>query len=271
MGKALRRLAKRKEVRGRLNKLLDSPDHVVVVHYSCESFFDNPEGASRRVTSIAVRNLGTGMGEAFSIHQVAEAAKIAPADIEADYDSLELAMLSKFYEYVSERSSHTWVHWNMRDTNYGFPAIAHRIRVLGGKPTEIHESQLVDISRDLKTIYGGDYIGHPRLKTLIARNGINSNEFLDGEDEAAAFQRHEYVKLHQSTLRKVGAIATIVELAASGELKTDAKWWWPCQGYLVAAAEWCQEHPISTLIAFIASVLGIVECVWGVFGILSRN
>ena len=43
-----------------------------VIHYSCESFYDRPEGQSPRITSIAVRRLDTGQTLSFSIYQVAE-------------------------------------------------------------------------------------------------------------------------------------------------------------------------------------------------------
>jgi len=38
-----------------------------VIHYSCESFYDRPNGASPRITSIAVRKLDSGQTLSFSI------------------------------------------------------------------------------------------------------------------------------------------------------------------------------------------------------------
>lgn len=46
---------------------------------------------------------------------------------------------------------------------------------------------------------------------------------LAGADEAKAFEDKEYVKLHQSTLRKVDCLQTILERTAHGTLKTNAK------------------------------------------------
>lgn len=65
----LRRLRSRKEILRRLRDIDDRKNHVVVVHYSCESFYDRPDGSTPRVTSIAVRNLGSGQTESFSISQ----------------------------------------------------------------------------------------------------------------------------------------------------------------------------------------------------------
>lgn len=67
-----------------------------MIHYSGESFYDRPDGASPRITSIAVRKLDTGQTLSFSIHQVAERAGIAFAQIERSYDKLERMMLDAF-------------------------------------------------------------------------------------------------------------------------------------------------------------------------------
>lgn len=43
--------------------------NVWVVHYSCESFYDRPNGASPRITAIAVRKLDSGQTVSFSSRQ----------------------------------------------------------------------------------------------------------------------------------------------------------------------------------------------------------
>ena len=97
----------------------------------------------------------------------------------------------------------------MRDINYGFPAIAHRFRVLKGEPVEIPESQLIDMARLLIDMYGVQYIGHPRLQKIMLKNHISDINFLTGAEEAEAFEKKEFVKLHQSTLRKVDVMANL--------------------------------------------------------------
>ena len=72
MSKASERLRRRREAKGQLTEINKKRDNVVVIHYSCESFYDRPDGKSPRITSIAVRNLVTGQTESFSIHQIAE-------------------------------------------------------------------------------------------------------------------------------------------------------------------------------------------------------
>jgi hypothetical protein len=43
-----------------IDELTGDAENVSVIHYSCESFYDRPNGASPRITSIAVRKLDTG-------------------------------------------------------------------------------------------------------------------------------------------------------------------------------------------------------------------
>jgi hypothetical protein len=150
------------------------PEHVLVVHYSCESFYDRADGRTPRVTSIAVRNLASGQTQSFSIHKVAEQRHIPLADITGRYDELEKAMLDEFFDFVRTHQNFVWMHWNMRDINYGFQAIEHRYTVLGGTPIRIEEGRKFDLARELIAIYGVGYIGHPRLESLVEKNKITN-------------------------------------------------------------------------------------------------
>jgi len=129
-----------KRAKQQLDDVFENSGHSVVVHYSCESFYDrenNPR--SPRVTSIAVRNLDSGQTRSFSIHIIAERRGLLDS-IEQHYDQLEREMLQDFFEEVRVRQHCKWVHWNMRDANYGFEALENRIRALGGTPVSVPEA-----------------------------------------------------------------------------------------------------------------------------------
>ncbi len=64
--------AKQKTAHAKLDSVFADAANTWVIHYSCESFYDRPNGASPRITSIAVRRLDSGQTLSFSIHQVAE-------------------------------------------------------------------------------------------------------------------------------------------------------------------------------------------------------
>lgn len=70
-----------------------------MIHYSCESFYDRPEGQTPRVKSIAVRDYASGQTASFSIHKVAEIKGVAFFDIDSQYDDLEKEMLTEFFHF----------------------------------------------------------------------------------------------------------------------------------------------------------------------------
>jgi hypothetical protein len=245
---------------------MERPDRVVVIHYSCQSFYDIKDGASPRITSIAVRNLESGQTTSFSIHQKAEEDGLTPNQLEPHYNRLEGLMLADFYTYVSGHAKHRWLHWNMRDSNFGFQAIAHRYKVLKNGlhvaddrgPVEIPEDKLINLSDVLADKYGPRYIGDPRLKRLLERNRMGHKDFLDGAQEALAFDSGEYVKLHQSTLRKVDILAHIGQKAYDGTLKTDATWLEQHGGVVQALADAITETPWIIIALAVATIGGAI-------------
>jgi hypothetical protein len=220
MTKHLESYRRKKKAAEALAQLFKNAEHVLVVHYSCESFYDRVDGRTPRVTSIAVRNLATGQTRSFSIHKVAEQKGFSLSEISGHYDALEKEMLDEFFAFVGINGHVTWVHWNMRDINYGFQALEHRHRVLGGSPVEISDGKKFDLARQLIAIYGLRYIGHPRLESLVKLNSITDQGFLSGKGEADAFENKDFVLLHQSTLRKVDILANIAGRAEDRSLKT---------------------------------------------------
>lgn len=207
-----------------LNEIDKNPENYLIIHYSCESFYDITDGHTPRITSIAVYSYNTAQTESFSIHKTAERKHVRIEDIESQYDQLEKDMLEDFFQFVKENRTRKWLNWNMRDINYGFKAIEHRFEVLGGEPICIEESCKIDISRLFIQCYGVNYIEHPRLESLIKYNNIAAKDFLPGADEATAFVNKEYIKLHQSTLRKVDVLANLLNRAIDGKLKVRSKW-----------------------------------------------
>lgn len=228
---------RRKGARDQLRGLFEHPESTWVVHYSCESFYDSPTGGSPRTTSIAVRNIANGQTHSFSVHQVAEELGVAATDVAHRYEEVEKELLTQFFDFVRRRSGHRWLHWNMRDINYGFIALEHRAKVLGIAPEIIEDSRKVDLARVLIDLYSPTYAGHPRLKSILELNRIGMKDFLTGAEEAEAFESGAYSRLHMSTLRKVDVISTLAERTEEGRLDTQAKWWAQHRGSVLAALE----------------------------------
>jgi hypothetical protein len=254
MGKKINLLKRRRQARKDLTELFVNAKNVVVIHYSCESFYDRTDGTSPRVTSIAVRNLESGQTKSFSIHQIAERSKVDASQIATQFNDLEMRMLDEFFEYAKTHQRSRWLHWNMRDINFGFAALEHRVQVLGGTSVVIPEENRSDLARMLISIYGVGYSGHPRLESLITMNKISARDFLVGADEAKAFEAGDYVKLHQSTLRKVDLLANLAERAENGNLQTNATWWEMNGGTIAAASEWLREHWIVSAVSGVGTL-----------------
>ena len=252
---------RQKEARRVLDELFDRPDKVSVIHYSCESFYDREEGRSPRITSIAVRRLDSGQTASFSIHSTAESRSVPLDKIEDYYDLLEKVMLERFFDYLRRFEDMQYLHWYMRNLNYGFQAIEHRHRILHEKcdePYIVDEKLKVDLSRILHDIYGAAYIGHPRLEQLLKKNDIMPLDLLPGAKEAKAFEEREFTALHRSTLRKVDVITKIAVRAHDRNLKTNATWWAMRGGRVLAFLKWLAEHPMQSGIGVILGVLAIV-------------
>ena len=79
-----------------LDRIFADAANVWTIHYSCESFYDRPEGRSPRITSIAIRKLDSAQTDSLSIHQVAERQNVPFDEISQRYDELERQMLNEF-------------------------------------------------------------------------------------------------------------------------------------------------------------------------------
>ena len=245
---------RQKDARQRLESLFFDRSNVWVIHYSCESFYDRPNGASPRITSLAVRSLDSAQTHSFSIHQVAERLQVPFAEIEARYDELERHMLDAYYQHLGAHRCMKYLHWNMRDINYGFAAIDHRYQVLGGNPILIDDAKKFDLSRILIDIYGVAYIGHSRLEKLIEKNQIQPRDMMTGAEEAQAFVDGNYVGLHQSTLRKVDVLANIAERAQNKQLLTNTSRWQMHGGSLRTGLEWIADNKVISLVIALAGL-----------------
>ncbi|MBE7686567.1 hypothetical protein LNJ05_12980 [Tenacibaculum finnmarkense genomovar ulcerans] len=224
MGKTLRRVKAYREAKEKINGFYDNDSHALIIHYSCESFYDIKEGRTPRITSIAVRYLNSAQTKSFSIHKIAELKNISFNDISENYDKLEKEMLSGFFKFAKEHKEFRWIHWNMRNINYGFEALIHRAEILGAKSFSILDDKKYDLARLISKKYGKNYSGHPRLPSILEMNEISAQNWLNGDEEAKAFDNKEFVRLHQSTLAKVDAMENIIKLTAQEDLKTKSKW-----------------------------------------------
>ncbi len=268
MGEQLTKFRRRRAARRAFEAIDRSRDKFIVLHYSCESFYDIKDGRTPRVTSIAARHFQSGQTASFSIHKAAEERKVSLQQIASQYDKLERTMLDEYYEFIKSRHGYNFIHWNMRDINYGFQAIDHRYKVLGGAPKEIGDDRKFDLARELINRFGPGYAPHGaagRLHSLIEMNNISGKGALTGKEEADAFDSGEYVKLHQSTLRKVDVMSNILERVLDGTIKTKATWSEKNGYHPAAIVELSKEHWAWGILGLIIVAVGFAAALKDLF------
>jgi len=203
-----------------IDKLKKYNKKTLIIHYSCESFF-NLNGRTPRVTSICIKNRGNNTTKTFSMHIHAQILKKDFNNLSnEDYDIVERQMLKEFFFYMKSHSTYYWVHWNMRNASYGFEAIANRYRILGGNPRDLEDEFKIDLSDVLGKIFTYDFELHKpdgQLLNLSKRNKISDRDALKGKEEALAFENRQYLRLHMSTSRKVELIDRILTLEEKRE------------------------------------------------------
>lgn len=139
MGKIGKRLRRRRKVKDQLATISKNQGNVII-YYSAESL-DDLDGRSPRIVSIAILNLSADQEKSFSISRFAERDKISNVCIDAHYDQLGEKMLEAFSNYASPHGRYLLVHWNMRNSMYGFAALTDRCAVLEDSLFEIPELQ----------------------------------------------------------------------------------------------------------------------------------
>ena len=241
-----------------IREIYKNPERYLVIHYSCESFTSESK-KSPRITSIAIRNLDNAQTMLFSIYQIAEIRHVTEAEITTRYDELEKELLKNFYEYLQNKTDYKFIHWNMRDENYGFQAIEHRYKILGGEPpiNIINDERKIDLARILVAIYGINYISHPRMENIIKLNNITDKNFLTGAQEAEAFEKGHYLDLQRSTLRKVDCMCNILDRINGKYLKTYTTMKDLYFSSFSAFINLIKEHPCYSTITIIVTISGL--------------
>lgn len=253
----------REESVASIHKCFANALHCYVIHYSCESFYDVDGGKSTRITSIAVRNLGNAQTDHWALNRSAELLKLDISN-PANLDIFEKDLLDSFFAFLKRYGTCTFLHWNMRDNNYGFQALQHRYAVLGGEPFVLTDDRKLDLARATVSIYGRNYIDHTakngragRMMALVEKNDIADKDVMTGQEEADAYVNGEYRKLEMSTLRKVDILCNIAERINDKSLKTNSRWYKPRSWHPYWLMNRAKEHPLITGAAVISIIIGV--------------
>jgi len=239
-----------------INEIKKSPENFYIIHYSCQSLYDDNDGLSPRITSIAITHFATEQTVSFSTHSIAEELNITRDEVRSKFDEVERRLLQDFYAFIRDRRDKYWIHWNMRNLTYGFEHLEHRYRVLGGLDAPvIPVERRLNLNDLLADRYGSDYARHPKLRSLMELNGDVHRHFLTGEEEVTAFQKNEFIRMHNSTLCKMGFFHSVIRKLITGKLRTASR------GFGVALDR-IFESRTAKFIGLLGTVVTIFTFLW---------
>jgi hypothetical protein len=150
----------------------------------------------------------------------------------------------------------------MRNATYGFEHLEHRFRVLGRSDAPvIPVERRINLNDMLADRYGSDYAPHTKMVNLMEMNGGRHRDFLTGAEEVAAFQNNEFMRMHMSTLAKVGFFHTVTRKMISGKLKTASRGW----GVKLDRAFESRARKLAALVLMVVSVVTLLWQIgaWG--------
>ena len=242
-----------------IKEVKNRSENFYVIHYSCQSLYDDNEALSPRITSIAITHYATEQTVSLSTHSIAEELHIPRENVLDRFDDVERKLLQEFYDFIRDRRDKYWIHWNMRNLTFGFEHLEHRYRVLGGNNAPvIPVERRLNLNDLLADRYGSGYAAHPKLKSLMELNGGIHRHFLTGEEEVQAFRNNEFIRMHNSTLCKVGFLSSVIRKLVNGRLRTASRG-------LGIALDRAFESRVAKTIGFLATVVTIGVSVWQVY------
>ena len=216
------RLRQREEVKTLFSDIRHNPKKYLFIHYSSEDIAENSGMA--KAFSICVSHIDESGIKTFSVLDEALIRKIKVEDIGNNYDMLELEMLKKFFEYIRlfNPEHHKLLHWNMKNSSYGFDALILRYQILSNDDaynTLFDEFTKINISSELVKLYGETYIDKPRIDGLIKKNHIEGYH-LDKFNKSL-LNEGKYNDLHLSFNARFEAMLSIINFALDDRLKTN--------------------------------------------------
>lgn len=248
--------ARQQAARAKLKEVFAQPRAVFAIHYACESFYAS-HGASQRIVAIVVRPFDSGQITSFAIEKIAEARGIFPAHIALHRGALERELLATFAAFVARQSDARFVHWNMRDNQFGFSALQHRARIVGAASHTIAERDRVDLAQLLLDVYGDAYVSdRAKLEALARLNGLATSDFLRGGEEAQAVRDGRWRDVHASTRTKVRLIAEIARKAHEKTLTTEASVVARFGGPVRLVWDQIRANPMISVVSGLCSAIG---------------
>ena len=256
-----------------INEYVKKKSNYIFIHYARQNCFSDAYEKGPRVVVIVVMNAES---EQFSVFSLKKSADKRGKDFfklsDIEKNEIEYSMLQEFFVYVEENKDKVWLHWNMKNNNFGFSAIEDRFRELGGDSFHFKEDKLINISVLLKKKYGMNYAKDNKwngkavgkMYDIFILNHITDSNILDGEREIIEYIVKNITSIEQSVLGKLKAFKIIMEKAADNALK--------CRGNILkdvyginitGIAGYIQDNALLALLfTIIGGIVATIICKW---------
>jgi hypothetical protein len=246
-----------RKAREALERIKKHRKKCLIVHYACQSLYDDNDTHSPRIANIVVKDYDSDQTFSFAFHLVAEKLNVAKADITARMDDIERGLLEDFFDFVRQHPGNIWLHWNMTNLVFGFETLAHRYSVLTGKNApSIDMENRINLAEVVAGRYGPNYADVPHIPALMQLNGGIKRDFVPGAEEVDLFEHQEFARLHSSTMAKVGFFREVVDKLLDRKLKTKSARWY-------VRIERMTDHVAAKVVGVLASIYALVDIALG--------
>lgn len=260
-----------KEANNVLNDYSKKKSDYIFIHYARQNCFEDAYEKGPRVISIVVMNAESGQTMVFSLRKIADTYGCNFFDeSESTKDDIEKEMLQSFFEYVERNTQKKWLHWNMKNNNFGFSAIEERYSNLGGNPKHFEENKLINISVLLKKKYGRNFAHDAlwngkvmgKMYDIFGLNNISDFNILNGEQEIKEYILKNITSIEQSILGKIKAFQVLVEKAADNDLETRGKVFKDVYGFSISGiAQYIHDNAVLALaFSIVGGIITTIIC-----------
>jgi hypothetical protein len=225
----------------------------LIVHYACQSLYDDKDTHSPRIANIVVKDYDNDQTFSFALHFEAEILGINKDKIADSMDDIERKLLEDFFDFVRQRPGNIWLHWNMTNLVFGFETLSHRFSLLTGKnPPAIDMESRINMAEVVAGRYGPNYAAVPHIPALMELNGGIKRDFVPGAEEVELFKQGEFARLHSSTMAKVGFFREVVDKILDRKLKTKSAGWY-------IRIERVTDHVLAKIIGVLAAIYTLID------------
>ena len=254
-----------------LNDYSKSKSDYIYIHYARQNCFEDAYEKGPRIIAVVVMNAGSEQTKFFSLRKVADSYGENFFNMtESERDEIEKEMLQHFFEYVKNNEKKKWLHWNMKNNNFGFEAIEERYNELGGCAIHFEEDKLFNISVLFKEKYGkhfahdakwnGKLMG--KMYDMFNMNSIEDANILNGDQEVKEYILKNIMSIEQSILGKVKAFKMLVDMAADDDLKVRGSISRDVYGLnIYGIAQYIQDNAVLALLfSILGGIIATIIC-----------